>query len=63
MDIIVSNNIYGEGELDPTSTIRKFRIVALEGASEVQRLLDYYNITEFGQHTSDDKYERNLWHR
>ena len=29
------NNIYDEGELDPTSTIRKLRTVALEGAREV----------------------------
>jgi len=38
------NNIYDEGELDPTSTIRKFRTVALEGAREVERLLDHYNL-------------------
>jgi len=38
------NNIYEEGELDPTSTIRKFRTVALEGAREVERLLDHYNL-------------------
>jgi hypothetical protein len=38
------NNIYEEGELDPTSTIRKFRTVALEGRREVKRLLDHYNL-------------------
>ena len=37
-------NIYEDGELDPTATIRKFRIVALEGAREVERLLDHYNL-------------------
>lgn len=37
-------NIYEEGELEPDSTIRKFRIVALEGAREVERLLDHYNL-------------------
>jgi len=38
------NNIYGEGELEPDSTIRKFRTVALEGTREVERLLDHYNL-------------------
>ena len=37
-------NIYEEGELEPDSTIRKFRTVALEGAREVERLLDHYNL-------------------
>ena len=37
-------NIYDEGELEPDSTIRKFRIVALEGKREVERLLDHYNL-------------------
>ena len=37
-------NIYDEGELEPDSTIRKFRIVALEGTREVERLLDHYNL-------------------
>jgi hypothetical protein len=37
-------NIYDEGELEPDSTIRKFRIVALEGVREVERLLDHYNL-------------------
>ncbi|PHR95027.1 MAG: hydroxyacid dehydrogenase [Oceanobacter sp.] len=38
------NNIYGEGELEPDATIRKFRTVALEGTREVERLLDHYNL-------------------
>ena len=38
------NNIYDEGELEPTSTIRKFRTVALEGTREVERLRDHYNL-------------------
>jgi hypothetical protein len=38
------NNIYDEGELEPNSTIRKFRTVALEGTRDVERLLDHYNL-------------------
>lgn len=38
------NNIYDEGELEPDSTIRKFRTVAREGARDVERLLDHYNL-------------------
>lgn len=37
-------NIYEEGELEPAATIRKFRIVAREGARDVERLLDHYNL-------------------
>jgi hypothetical protein len=37
-------NIYNEGELEETSTIRKFRIVAREGTRDVERLLDHYNL-------------------
>lgn len=37
-------NIYDEGELEPDSTIRKFRTVAREGARDVERLLDHYNL-------------------
>ena len=37
-------NIYDEGELEPDSTIRKFRTVALEGTRDVERLLDHYNL-------------------
>ena len=37
-------NIYEEGELEPDSTIRKFRTVALEGTRDVERLLDHYNL-------------------
>lgn len=37
-------NIYDEGELKSDSTIRKFRIVALEGKREVERMLDHYNL-------------------
>lgn len=37
-------NIYEEGELEPDSTIRKFRIVAREGARDVERLLDHYSL-------------------
>ena len=37
-------NIYEEGELPPESTIRKFRIVQREGARDVERLVDHYNL-------------------
>jgi len=37
-------NIYDEGELEPESTIRKFRIVQTEGRREVRRLIDFYNL-------------------
>jgi len=37
-------NIYGEGELDPQGTIRKFRIVQKEGNRQVERLVDFYNL-------------------
>lgn len=36
-------NIFEEGEADPTATIRKFRIVQTEGSREVSRLVDHYN--------------------
>jgi len=37
-------NIYDENELVPEATIRKFRIVQREGAREVERLVDHYNL-------------------
>jgi hypothetical protein len=37
-------NIYSEGELDAAATIRKFRIVQTEGARQVARLVDHYNL-------------------
>jgi hypothetical protein len=37
-------NIYDEGELDPSATIRKFRIVQTEGNREVSRIVDHYNL-------------------
>lgn len=37
-------NIYDEGELDPSATIRKLRTVAREGPRDVERLLDHYNL-------------------
>lgn len=36
--------IYEDGELDPGATIRKFRIVRREGAREVARNIDHYNL-------------------
>lgn len=37
-------NIYNEGELVQNATIRKFRIVRLEGTRQVSREIDYYNL-------------------
>ncbi|MEQ1908311.1 MAG: virulence RhuM family protein [Vicinamibacterales bacterium] len=37
-------NIYEEGELDPSPTIRKFRIVRREGQREVSRLVEHYSL-------------------
>lgn len=37
-------NIYDEQELEPGATIRKFRIVRLEGNRKVTRTLDHYNL-------------------
>lgn len=37
-------NIYNEGELAPEATIRKFRIVQSEGARQVARDVDHYNL-------------------
>jgi len=37
-------NVYADGELNPEATIRKFRIVAREGARDVERLVDHYNL-------------------
>lgn len=37
-------NIYNEGELVQKATIRKFRMVRLEGTRQVSREIDYYNL-------------------
>ena len=37
-------NIYDDGELDPGSTIRKFRIVREEGTRQVARMIDHYSL-------------------
>lgn len=37
-------NIYDEGEIDPGATIREFRIVRREGAREVAREVEHYNL-------------------
>lgn len=37
-------NIYDDNELDPSATIRKFRIVRTEGTRQVSRLVDHYNL-------------------
>lgn len=38
-------NIYAEEELDPERTIRKLRIVQIEGAREVRRAVDHYHLS------------------
>ena len=37
-------NVYEEGELRPEATIRKSRIVRMEGKREVARMVDFYNL-------------------
>lgn len=37
-------NIYGEGELSPEATVKKYLTVRKEGVREVKRLIDYYNL-------------------
>ena len=37
-------NVYADGELNPHATVRKFRIVAREGARDIERLVDHYNL-------------------
>jgi hypothetical protein len=37
-------NIYEDKELDPEATIRKFRIVQIEGSREVAREIDHYSL-------------------
>ncbi len=37
-------NLFDEAELDPSATIRKFRIVQTEGKREVSRLVYHYNL-------------------
>lgn len=37
-------NIYTEGELNQSATVRKFRTVRMEGDREVMRDLEYYNL-------------------
>ena len=37
-------NIFETGELDPSATIRKFRIVQTEGTRRVERNIDHYNL-------------------
>lgn len=38
------NNVFEEGELDPTSTVAKFAIVQTEGSRKVERDIEYYNL-------------------
>ncbi len=38
------SNLFSEGELEPASTIRKFRIVRQEGKRQVEREIEHYNL-------------------
>jgi hypothetical protein len=38
------SNLYREREINPEATLRKFRIVRREGARDVSRLIDHYNL-------------------
>jgi hypothetical protein len=38
------SNVYAEGELDESATVRKFRTVRTEGNREVARNIDFYNL-------------------
>jgi hypothetical protein len=37
-------NVFEEGELDASATVRNFRTVQTEGKREVERAIDYYNL-------------------
>lgn len=37
-------DIYAGGELSPEATVRKFRIVQIEGKRQVSRLVDHYSL-------------------
>jgi len=39
-------NIFEQGEVTPEATIRKFRIVQMEGSREVKRNIDFYKLTK-----------------
>ena len=39
-------NVFEEGELNSSSTVRKFRTVQMEGTRSVERELEYYNPVE-----------------
>ena len=38
------SNIYADGELDPTATVRSFRTVQMEGARSVARSVDHHSL-------------------
>jgi hypothetical protein len=37
-------NVFEEGELDASATVRNIRTVQIEGKREVERAIDYYNL-------------------
>ena len=38
------SNVFAEGELEPSATVRKFRIVRQEGQRQVEREIEHYNL-------------------
>ena len=38
------SNVFSEGELEPSATVRKFRIVRQEGQRQVEREIEHYNL-------------------
>lgn len=37
-------NVFSEGDLDSSATVRKFRTVQTEGVRSVEREIDFYNL-------------------
>jgi len=54
-------NVFEEGELEATATVRNFRTVQIEGNREVERAIEYYNldvIISVGTATNSHVYAR-----
>jgi hypothetical protein len=50
-------NLFEEGELDPSATVRKFRTFQLEGSREVEREVKKYRNTQKMQEEQQSFYE------
>lgn len=48
--------IFKSGELDKQATIRKFRIVQLEGSRHVERQIEFYNLDAIGKMRLKEKF-------